>query len=132
MCLPWSRFRGCCAPCAATSSQVGKARTFCRRKSFAPRKRTGIYWTFGPTSHARMRLRSRTRCCHASTERWRVLAFAPKIGREQPEFSGTPRSFVVRPYVVFYEPLSEDHGIVVWRIIHGARDLQRLIRPPDR
>jgi len=61
-----------------------------------------------------------------------VLAFAPKIGRERPEFSGTPRSFVVRPYVVFYEPLSEDNGIVVWRIIHGARDLQRLIRPPDR
>jgi plasmid stabilization system protein ParE len=78
-----------------------------------------------------MRLRSRTRCCHASTERWRFSRRA-KIGRERPEFSGTPRSFVVRPYVVFYEPLSEDNGIVVWRIIHGARDLQRLIRPPDR
>jgi plasmid stabilization system protein ParE len=26
-----------------------------------------------------------------------VLAFAPKIGRERHEFSGTPRSFVVRP-----------------------------------
>jgi plasmid stabilization system protein ParE len=28
------------------------------------------------------------------------LAFAPKIGRERHEFSGTPRSFVVRPYIV--------------------------------
>ena len=56
-----------------------------------------------------------------------VLAFAPKIGRERPEFSGTPRSFVVRPYVVFYEPLLDDSGILVWRIIHGARNLQRLV-----
>jgi plasmid stabilization system protein ParE len=60
-----------------------------------------------------------------------VLAFAPKIGRERSEFSGTPRSFVVRPYVVFYEPLLDDSGILVWRIIHGARDLQRLVHPPD-
>ncbi len=60
-----------------------------------------------------------------------VLAFAPKIGRERSEFSGTPRSFVVRPYVVFYEPLLDDSGILVWRIIHGARNLQRLVHPPD-
>ena len=43
-----------------------------------------------------------------------------------------PRSFVVRPYVVFYEPLPDDNGILVWRIIHGARDLPRLIHPPDQ
>ena len=60
-----------------------------------------------------------------------VLAFAPKIGRERPEFTGMPRSFVVRPYFVFYEPLPENEGILVWRIIHGSRDLQRLIRAPD-
>jgi plasmid stabilization system protein ParE len=60
-----------------------------------------------------------------------VFAFAPKIGRERSEFSGTPRSFLVRPYVVFYEPLFDDSGILVWRIIHGARDLQRLVHPPD-
>jgi toxin ParE1/3/4 len=61
-----------------------------------------------------------------------VLAFAPKIGRERHAFSGRPRSFVVRPYIVFYEPLPDDAGILVWRIIHGAGDLQRLIHPPQR
>ena len=61
-----------------------------------------------------------------------VLAFAPKIGRERNEFSGTPRSFVVRPYIVFYEALPDDTGILVWRITHGARDLQRVIHPPQR
>ncbi len=61
-----------------------------------------------------------------------VLAFAPGIGRERSEFPGMPRSFVVRPYVIFYEPLPGGDGILVWRIIHGARDLPRLVRPPDR
>lgn len=61
-----------------------------------------------------------------------VLAFAPKIGRERAEFAGRPRSFAVRPYVVFYEPLAEGDGILVWRILHGARDLRPLVRPPSR
>ena len=59
------------------------------------------------------------------------LAQAPLIGRERTEFSGRPRSFTVRPYVIFYEPLAEGDGILVWRVIHGARNLQRLIIPPD-
>jgi len=60
-----------------------------------------------------------------------VLAQARLIGRERVEFSGRPRSFVVRPYVIFYEPLAQGDGILVWRVIHGARDLQRLIVPPE-
>lgn len=61
-----------------------------------------------------------------------VLAEAPLIGRERPEFAGRPRSFAVRPYVIFYEPLVEGDGILIWRIIHGARNLRRAIIPPDR
>jgi plasmid stabilization system protein ParE len=58
-----------------------------------------------------------------------VLAAGPLIGRERPEFDGTPRSIVVRPYVIFYEPLPEGDGILVWRVVHGARDLAPLVRP---
>jgi toxin ParE1/3/4 len=61
-----------------------------------------------------------------------IVAYAPYIGRERPEFSGTPRSIVVRPYVVFYEPLPEGDGILIWRVVHGARDLRRFVRPPRR
>ena len=59
-----------------------------------------------------------------------VVADAPLIGRERPEFPGTPRSIAVRPYVIFYEPLPEVDGILMWRVIHGARNLPRLVRSP--
>jgi toxin ParE1/3/4 len=61
-----------------------------------------------------------------------ILARTPLIGRERGEFPGKPRSFAVRPYVIFYEPLSEGDGILIWRVIHGARDLPRLIVPPEQ
>ena len=59
-----------------------------------------------------------------------MVAYAPYIGRERAEISGSPRSIVVRPYVIFYEPLPEGDGILVWRVIHGARELRRFVRPP--
>jgi plasmid stabilization system protein ParE len=61
-----------------------------------------------------------------------MVAYAPQIGRERPELSGSPRSIAIRPYVVFYEPLREGDGILVWRVIHGARNLPRIVRPPRR
>jgi toxin ParE1/3/4 len=61
-----------------------------------------------------------------------VLAAAPLIGRARTEFRGRPRSFAVRPYVVFYEPLADDNGIAIWRILHGARRLDRLVRRPRK
>ena len=56
-----------------------------------------------------------------------VIAYAPHIGRVRPEFSGdpSPRTFTIRPYVIFYKPLSEGDGILVRRIIHSTRDLPR-------
>ena len=59
-----------------------------------------------------------------------VLAGAPSIGRRRSEFTGKPRSLAVRPYVIFYEPLPENDGIVIWRILHGARRLKPLVKPP--
>jgi toxin ParE1/3/4 len=60
-----------------------------------------------------------------------ILAAAPLIGRRRTEFEGTPRSFPVRPYIVFYEPLPKRKGILVWRVVHGARDLVRIVRKPE-
>jgi toxin ParE1/3/4 len=61
-----------------------------------------------------------------------VLASAPLIGRRRPEFTGKPRSLAVRPYVIFYEPLPEKDGIMLWRILHGARRLKPLVKPPRK
>jgi toxin ParE1/3/4 len=59
-----------------------------------------------------------------------VVSQAPYIGRERSEFSGSPRSVVVRPYVIFYNPLPEGNGIMLWRVLHGARLLDHLVEPP--
>ena len=59
-----------------------------------------------------------------------TAAASPYIGRERPEFTGTPRSLIVSPYIVFYQPLPNEGGICVWRIIHGARDLPNHVKPP--
>ena len=48
------------------------------------------------------------------------------------EFSGAPRSLSVWPYVIFYEPLAGGDGIALWRILHGARRMDDLLKPPDR
>ena len=61
-----------------------------------------------------------------------VVASAPYIGRERAEFDGSPRSLVVRPYVIFYEPLADGDGIAIWRVLHGARRMEDLLRRPDR
>jgi len=55
------------------------------------------------------------------------LAGAPLIGRLRKEFPGSPRSFPVRSYIIFYVPLSEKDGIVVWHVVHSARDLRRIV-----
>lgn len=56
-----------------------------------------------------------------------VLAEAPMIGRVRREYPGRPRSFAVRPHIIFYQPLSGRSGIEVWRVLHGARDLREIM-----
>ena len=58
------------------------------------------------------------------------LSFAPLIGRVRDDLPGNPRSFAVRPYTIIYKPLPEGDGIIVWHVLHSARDLKRIVRPP--
>jgi plasmid stabilization system protein ParE len=52
------------------------------------------------------------------------------IGRKRTDLRGGPRSFPVRPYTIIYAPLPERDGIFVWRVMHGARDLKRIVKRP--
>lgn len=61
-----------------------------------------------------------------------VISQSPFVGRERPEFPGSPRSIVVRPYVIFYEPLADGDGIAIWRVLHGARHIEDLVERPGR
>jgi plasmid stabilization system protein ParE len=59
-----------------------------------------------------------------------VLAAAPLIGRLRTDLRGNPRSFPVLPYLIVYTPWPKTNGIVVWRILHGARDVSRIVTRP--
>ncbi|WP_304218706.1 type II toxin-antitoxin system RelE/ParE family toxin [Phenylobacterium aquaticum] len=49
------------------------------------------------------------------------LAAFPQLGRSRPDLPGQLRSWPVGAYLVFYRPM--EGGILVIRILHGARDL---------
>jgi toxin ParE1/3/4 len=56
-----------------------------------------------------------------------MLSVLPMSGQARPEFGARLRSIPVRwysKYLIFYQLLSD--GIEVIRIVHGARNLQRL------
>lgn len=54
------------------------------------------------------------------------LADLPGMGRIRRELDGEPRSFVVWPWIVLYEPLIVRPGIFVLRILDGRRHLTEL------
>jgi toxin ParE1/3/4 len=54
----------------------------------------------------------------------------PFLYPARPEYRDNPRRINVFEYAIFYEPLPEGHGIFVWRVIHGRRDLPRHVRRP--
>lgn len=59
-------------------------------------------------------------------ERFRMLAESPGIGELQPALAdGTYRRFTYRSYVVYFRPIK--NGFVVVRVLHGARDHERLV-----
>jgi toxin ParE1/3/4 len=54
------------------------------------------------------------------------LAQNPGMGQARPEFAtGQLRSWTVGNYVIYYRPSSE--GIVVMRVLYGARDHEALL-----
>lgn len=54
-----------------------------------------------------------------------LIAGMPRIGRVRPDLDGAPRTFVVWPWVILYEPSLTGPGIAVWRVFDGRRDLPR-------
>lgn len=50
----------------------------------------------------------------------------PGIGRQRDDLAAGLRSFVVSPYVVFFLPATD--GITVVRVLHGARDIDALMK----
>lgn len=56
-----------------------------------------------------------------------LRAQIPFAGRIRPEFAGAPRSIPFGRYVIFYDALPDGDGILVLRVLHGARDLTQLI-----
>jgi toxin ParE1/3/4 len=59
------------------------------------------------------------------------LAEMPGIGRVRRDLDGSPRVVSLWPWLVIYEPLQREKGIIVWRILDGRRDLAATIRRPQ-
>lgn len=57
-------------------------------------------------------------------EKCKLISTAPRGFRLRPEFLPNLRSFPHKNYIIFYIPI--DSGIEVFRILHGARDLEQL------
>ncbi len=73
---------------------------------------------------ARDNLSAADRLIDTFKERLRLLAAQPLIGQLRPELAPDLRSFAVGNYVIFYRPA--ENGIEIARVIHGARDVDRL------
>lgn len=57
-------------------------------------------------------------------KKFAVLRDFPQMGREQTRLLIGLRSFVVRDYVIFYQPF--EGGIEVLRVMHGSRDIEKV------
>jgi len=58
---------------------------------------------------------------------FRLLARNPMIGEARPDLGDDVRMFSVGSYVIFFRPAKS--GIVIVRVIHGARNVASLWRP---
>jgi toxin ParE1/3/4 len=59
----------------------------------------------------------------------RTHARFPNMGQNRDELRTGLRSFIVSPFVVFYRAV--DDTIEVLRVLHGARDIARIIEPEN-
>ena len=55
------------------------------------------------------------------------LAARPRLGRVRTDFKNEPRSFSIPPWLVVYQPLAEERGILVLRILDSRRDIAALM-----
>ena len=58
-------------------------------------------------------------------EKCRAIAERPKVGRLRPELGESVRSRAYRSYVILYR--IERDRVRILRIVHGARDIERLL-----
>lgn len=58
------------------------------------------------------------------TARFALLRDNPFVGREQNHLLLNLRSFVVKKYVIFYQPF--DDGVEILRVLHASRDIENL------
>lgn len=63
------------------------------------------------------------------TQAFRTLARQPGLGRPRDEIAPGLRSFRVGSYLVFYEARAD--GILIVRVLHGARHIERLFTSDD-
>jgi toxin ParE1/3/4 len=59
-------------------------------------------------------------------EKGQLLAQFPELGRLRPEIAPQIRSTLVQPYVIFYRVVGDE--IHILRILHGKRDLRRIMQ----
>ncbi|MBC7669087.1 type II toxin-antitoxin system RelE/ParE family toxin [Caulobacter sp. DWR2-3-1b2] len=55
------------------------------------------------------------------------LAKRPGLGRRRRDFRGDPHGLTVAPWLVVYDPLPDDAGILVLRIVDTRRDVAALL-----
>ncbi|HVF51206.1 MAG TPA: type II toxin-antitoxin system RelE/ParE family toxin [Pyrinomonadaceae bacterium] len=53
-----------------------------------------------------------------------LLRDHPRIGREQDKLLLNLRSFTVKDYLIFYQPL--ENGVEILRVVHGSRDIESI------
>ncbi|HEY0077721.1 MAG TPA: type II toxin-antitoxin system RelE/ParE family toxin [Pyrinomonadaceae bacterium] len=58
------------------------------------------------------------------TGRFSVLRDRPQLGRKQDELLVNLRSFVVKNFLIFYQPVED--GIEVLRVLHASRDIESI------
>jgi toxin ParE1/3/4 len=62
-------------------------------------------------------------------EKCELLADFPEMGRLREDLAPSLRSFAVGNYVVFYR--AREGGIEVIRVLHGARDVETVLREEE-
>ena len=58
-------------------------------------------------------------------ETFQLLATNPGMGTKQDQYRPGLRCFPVGNYIIFYRPI--DDGIEIYRVLHGARQLDDLL-----
>ncbi len=56
------------------------------------------------------------------TQKFSTLCTHPLIGRSREDLLINLRSFVVKNYIIFYQP--DENGIEVLRVMHSSRDIE--------